>query len=175
MRDFIDSGASKLPRPAVHYGPSRLASQFHVEQAQILSGDYLGNYLRCHDFVGADPCAVPAMQLATARYEWLLQSARRGLSGRFTEGDFLRLMTSFAKDIFFPYQFNDLVDEVRDDIDDLEAPDKQRTSLTQKLRALSPLERAAMADLLEQLNHRQASPWDGPLRDLGVTLCVEEV
>jgi hypothetical protein len=145
---------------------------FKSEQAWMFSEHYMANYISEHaathtgtsdeDGVGADNkvpddqrVEVPAL-LATARLHWLLQKARRSLSGLLSEHDVNILLDCYQGVVFFPDQFDSMASDLANhfgiDIDDYET--SMIGPLVDKLIQLNSSQRLALADALEQAWHR---------------------
>lgn len=113
--------------------------------------------------------------LAAARLQWLLKNTRKGISGVFTEGEFITLLNCYCGELFFTDQLSGIASDLCDD-HGVDIDSYQRTAiapLVDKIRPLGAVERLALADALEQTWHRavneQRSPCD-ILSELGIGL-----
>jgi hypothetical protein len=115
------------------------------------------------------------MQLATARLEWILRETRRELSGRFTSEEFWALLECYQGTVFFPDLFYSLASDLCDDCGvDLDAYETSSIApLVSKLLALTPCQRATLADALEQAWYRGMQSCKSPetiFSSLGIKL-----
>lgn len=134
------------------------------QQALVFSADLNSAYLRDHLEQSAGLTPVAAASLATAKFQWILQSTRRELSGLFDEAEIQTLMECFRGELFFPDLFNSLASDLCDHLgialDDLE--DSEVAHLAKKLLGLTPSQRATLADALEQAWHRGLKSGQSP-------------
>lgn len=117
-----------------------------------------------------------AAYMAAARLNWLLTSTRASLSGIFTSEDLSLLLGCFQGEVFFPHQIDTIAEALCDDqgIEHGEVPDSHIAPLVAKLLALVPVQRLALADLLEQtwyvgLKQQQVAP-AAFVKSLGIKL-----
>ncbi|MDC8771742.1 hypothetical protein [Roseateles albus] len=126
---------------------------FEYQQAYSFSTWYASKYLAGKTMFQNSPSSSVSAILAVARYEWIIQNSVKSLSKLFTEADVIALLDCHQGDIFIPDQFNsiasDLCDHLGIEIDDYESSDVAQ--LINKLRGLSPVQRAVLAEVLEHL------------------------
>lgn len=151
---------------------------FHSQQALSFSEGWAESYTR--DRVGGkmgfDEQTLGIM--TSARLGWVLGYARQELKGLFSEADIVLLLNCYQDEVFFPDQFRSLASDLLDDLGyDVEDYHQQPIApLIDKLRALTPVQRVALADALEQTWYR-GLPAEKPvgefLAKLGIELAVE--
>lgn len=129
---------------------------FYSQQAFQLSESWAERYTsdRVGGNMGFDELTLGTM--ASARLEYVLEDARRELAGLFSEADIELLLNCYQGEVFFPDQFRSLASDLLDDLGfELEAYHEQPVApLIDKLRALTPVQRVALADALEQTWYR---------------------
>lgn len=94
--------------------------------------------------------------IASARLEYVLGYARHELAGCFNEADIGLLLNCYQSEVFFPDQFRSFASDLLDDLGlDVETYHQDPIApLIDKLRALTPAQRVALADALEQTWYR---------------------
>lgn len=129
---------------------------FYSQQALTFSADWAERYTR--ERVGGkmafDERTLGTM--ASARLEYVLECARRELEGRFCEAEIGLLLNCYQGEVFFPDQFRSFASDLLDDLGlNVETYDQEPIApLIDKLRALTPAQRVALADALEQTWYR---------------------
>lgn len=146
------------------------------QQAFSFTTNYAAKYLNSHTFAGLTPDK--AAILAAGRLGWLLAPALKSLSGIFTAGEAANLMDCYSGTLFFPDQLldmpSDVFEHLGDDLADEGEEDEENVPPeVAKLRKLTPLQRLALADALEQAWHRGYKAdknWEGVFAELGIKL-----
>lgn len=147
---------SQTPFDFASLSNSKSQAPLCVQQAVSSSYDLSWAYLRDHveQLTGLTP--VLTAHLAMARFEWILQSTRRELSGIFSEAEIYMLLDCYRGELFFPGIFDDMACDLCDhlglDLTNIEEP--QDANLVKKLREMTPSQRATLADALEQTLYR---------------------
>ena len=92
---------------------------------------------------------------AVSRIQYLLADGRKALAGKFSLGDFVRLLDAMQGDFFSPRTLAHPVAPIADTFGWQSHSDipLEARPLVATLEALAPLERAALADVLERLWH----------------------
>ncbi len=94
--------------------------------------------------------------MASARLEWILAEGRAEIGGKFSEEQIRDLLDCFQGEIFSPEQFDRIASSLCDDrgieLDEYEV--NPLAPFIDELRALSSVQRIALADALEQTWHR---------------------
>lgn len=158
--------------------PSLNKLPFYSQQALTLSQGWAERYMR--ERVGGE-MAFDEQSLGTmasARLEWVLGYARRELAGQFMEADIVHLLNCYQAEVFFPDQFrtfaSDLLNDLGVELD--EYHELPIAPLIDKLRELTPVQRLALADALEQTWYRGLPAGKGVgefFGELGIELAVE--
>lgn len=124
----------------------------------LFSSPYGESYMKQHVLSKNGMSFEETGRLAASRLEWLLHQTRHSLKNTFTRADFQLMASCFMGDIFYPDQLDNLASDLCDehglDMDQLR--DGPFTTLVFKLADLTPLERVALADALEQAWYRQS-------------------
>ncbi len=160
--EFLASQARSLP----------LASQ----QALAFTANDAAKYLNSHTVAGLN--AERAAIMAAGRLEWVLQHARQSISGVFAVHEMATLMDCYSGTLFFPAQILDMAGDVLDHLgedlaDDDEGNGGSLPNEVAKVRKLTPLQRLALADALEQawhLGHKAGQDWEAVFAQLGIEL-----
>ena len=129
---------------------------FCSQQAFDSSKRYADKYLLEHVSGNAGFDNERTGVIASARLEWILAEGRAEISGKFSEEKIRDLLTCFQGEIFSPEQFDRIASSLCDDRG-IELDEYEETPLApfiDELRALSPVQRIALADALEQTWHR---------------------
>jgi hypothetical protein len=108
----------------------------------------------------------------------VLGYARRELAGQFSEVDIGLLLSCYQAEVFFPDQLRSLASDLLEDLGlDVEDYHEEPVApLIDKLRALTPVQRVALADALEQTWSRGLPAGKAVAAffgELGIELAVE--
>lgn len=124
----------------------------YPRQAWLLYMADMAAYLQAHADNSMGLSRDQAAYMAAARLNWLLVSTRATVSGIFTSEDFSMLLNCFQGEMFFPHQIDTIAEALCDDqgIEVDEVDGSHIAPLVQKLLALAPAQRLALADVLEQ-------------------------
>lgn len=126
------------------------------QHAFKFSHDYIMTYLEQHTSPSTGLDERRAAYFAAARLDWLLRESRSELSGQFNRSDLTLLMNCFQGDLFDPAQVRDIAGHLCDDLGiDVDGLGLSAVApLLKKLNAMTPSQRLALADALEQAWHR---------------------
>jgi len=124
----------------------------YPRQAWLFSMADMAAYLQTHADNSMGLSRDQAAYMAAARLNWLLVSTRTTVSGIFTSEDFSMLLNCFQGEMFFPHHIDTIAEALCDDqgIERDEVDGSHIAPLVQKLLALTPSQRLALADVLEQ-------------------------
>jgi hypothetical protein len=126
---------------------------FEYEEAYSFSTWYASKHLGAKTMFPDSPSSSEISILAVARYEWILQKSAKSISNIFTAGDVIALLDCYQGEIFFPDRFDSIASDVCNhlgiELDEYESSDV--AELINKLRGLSPIECAVLAEVLEHL------------------------
>ena len=122
-----------------------------VDEAVNLSSDWYDAYIKTHSY-GADALTLDITnQLAIARYEWLLSTARESILNVFSDTELHHVAISLQHELAIPNDYP-LARSIADD--NLVIWDSYRDSeysiLIDKLLALTPTEDMALRDIAER-------------------------
>lgn len=131
-------------------------------------------YLQAHTFADLErneEAMAATVKLAVVRLEWLLDDARQGISGMFSQEEFTLLLNCFQGKFLTPDDCQRLASSVCDDLG-IELDSYRESGIAEfvdKLRTLTAPQRAALADALEVAWH-SGRPVAEALADLGIEL-----
>lgn len=126
-----------------------------VNDAIILSADWRDKYLDRHTYVVKKITPEVTVQLALARYEWLLSTARNSILSNFSDDELYLVAISLQSELAIPNDYP-LARAVADDNFILwkDYQQSQYATLINKLISLTPLEDMAIRDILEPFWYR---------------------
>jgi len=124
---------------------------FNIEQVYPASSWYAATYLGAKSMAKDASSTSATSILAVARYQWVLEHSAESLSNLFTEDDVLTLLDCFLDTTFFPDQLPLMASELccHLDISICDYESSGMGDLINKLRGLSPIQSAVLAEALE--------------------------
>jgi hypothetical protein len=126
------------------------------QQTLSYSEGYEHRYIEQHQIESDGFTSEHAKSLACSRLQWTYQMVRPTLAGTFSESDFATLLDCYQGDLFFPDQFSSMASDLCDHlgIDLKDDGSSEIKMLLDKLLAVQPVQKMAMADAVEQIWHR---------------------
>jgi len=131
-------------------------------------------YLLAHSFdelEGSEEAMGATVKFALGRLEWLLDEGRQQISGKFSHEEFVILLDCYKGDFLTQKDCQTIATTVRNERS-MQPVDTKKLSFARfvdRLRALTKLQRAALADAIEVAWY-SGRPVNEALADLGIRL-----